>query len=705
MRTGGGAERRRGGRELSAVFCFLFSLFCFLPLSAQDFPKAPPAAMPLTPAPFPPFQEAVLPNGVRLLVVENRKQPIVSLSLSFGAGHRFDPAGKEGLADMVASLLSKGAGSRTAEQVSDAIEGAGGSLGASAGPDFLTIYATVLTPSLPLAFGLVADAVIRPSFADKEVELLRTQTLSGLQVELSQPGSLADRALRRELYGSHPYGASPTPASVRGIARPDLLTFHRARLRPGGALLVLSGDVNLAVARELAAAAFKGWTGVPAPGPVFPAPSGRTKTELLLVHRPGSVQSNILVGNLTFAPADPRWYATRVANKVLGGGADSRLFLILREQKSWTYGAYSDAERRLGTGLFVANAEVRTEVTDSALGELLHQLHRINEEAVPAAELDQAKGSLVGSYPLTIQTADQVAGAVANARLLGLPADYVQTYRVRVGAVTAAAAQAAAQAAIRPDQAVIVVVGDGQKIYESIRKFAPTRIVDPEGKALTPDDLTPRVATLDLDLTALTPRRDSLAIMVQGNQLGYLRAVLAKTPGGFQYVEETHIAALVDQTTTLDMDSSAGMKHVKQVGQVQGIAAAIDVGFENGRAKGTASTPSADRTIKTVAIDTALAPGTLDDNAIQALLPAFRWAPGAKWTFQVLSTGQGEIRTMTLTVSGTESVIVNGAAVECYRAELTGGQQAITFLVSTAAPHRLMKLTVAGAPIEMIRAN
>src|SRR6185436_14713048 len=131
----------------------------------------------------------------------------------------------------------------------------------------------------------------------------------------------------------------------------------------------------------------------------------------------------------------------------------------------------------------------------------------------------------------------------------------------------------------------------------------------------------------------------------------------------------------------------------------------INVSFEGGRAKGNASTPGQGGQIKTIAIDTTFAPGTLDDNAVQALLPAFPWAPGAKWTFQVLSTGQGEFHTMTLTVTGTESLTIDGVTAECYTAELTGGQQPVNFWISTAVPHRLMKLTVAGTPLEMIRVN
>ncbi|MGH7561275.1 MAG: insulinase family protein [Gemmatimonadales bacterium] len=692
---------RRNVRVAVSALCLAAAVA--IPAAGQDYPKTPPPPGPLSPAPFPPFQEAVLPNGVRLLVVESHKQPVVSLSLSFAAGAVHDPRGKEGLADMVAGLLTKGAGRRSAEQIAEAIEGAGGSLSAGAGSDFLSVSSTVLSTALPLAFSLLADVVVRPTFPEKEIELLRTQTLSGLQVALTQPDAIANRAFRQALYGSHPYARSALPASVRSMTRADIVAFHRARIRPGGALLVLAGDVTLAQARRLALQALQGWLGAPPAAAPARSPATRTGPSLLLVHRPGSVQSNILIGNLTWSPTDPRHYAATVANKVLGGGADARLFLILREQKSWTYGAYSDLVRRRGTGFFVANAEVRTEVTDSALREMLAQLRRIGTETIPQEEFEAAKGSLVGSYPLSIETAEQVAGAVANATLYGLPKDYVQTYRVRLGDVAPTAAQAAARAAIRPESAVIVVVGDGQKIHDRIQDLAPTRIVDPEGKVLTAEDLNPKAVSLDLDLAALAPRRDSFVIAVQGTPYGWQRGVLEKTADGFRYTEDTRITGFVEQTTTLELDAQAGMRSVRQSGTVQGQKASVDVVYSGGRAKGSAQTPEA-AGVKSVTIDTALAPGTLDDNAIQALVPALRWQSGGRWTFNVLSAGQGEIKPWTLTVTGTESVKIGGKDVEAFRAELAGATP-LTLWVSTAKPHLLLKVAPAGAPLEFIRAN
>ena len=279
-----------------------------LALSAQQ-PGRPPAPGPVKPAPLPDFQEATLRNGLRLMLVESHRQPVVSLSLMLPAGSAFDPAGKEGLSAMAADVMTRGAGSRTAEQVAAAIEGVGGTINAASGVDFLTLRANVLSTDAPLAFELVGDAIARPTFANKEVDLARTQGASALQLEQSNPALLARRYFARELYGAHPYGRRPTASSVRTLTVDDLRAFQRARLVPRGALLVVAGDIALPQARALAEHALGAWTGAPAPDVARPAPPVRTRTEILLVHRPGSVQSNIVAGNLTMRPTDAGYYA------------------------------------------------------------------------------------------------------------------------------------------------------------------------------------------------------------------------------------------------------------------------------------------------------------------------------------------------------------------------------------------------------------
>ncbi len=668
---------------------------------AQQFPSTPPAAGPIKPAAFPPFQEAVLANGMRLVLVENSRLPVLSVTLTLPAGATSEPAAKAGLSSMVASLLTKGAGSRTADQISAAIEGVGGRLAAFSDEDFLIVRADVLSPNAKLAFGLIGDVVGRPTFPEKEVELIRTQTLSALQLELSQPGALADRFLMKGLYGAHPYSYRPTTETVKGITRADLLSFQRSRLRPTGGLLVIAGKIGFTEAKQLANEAFQGWVGNPAPTAAAPTPPMRTSTEILLVHRPGSVQSNIVVGNLTWAPADPGYYAATIANKVLGGGADARLFLILREQKSWTYGAYSRVERLRGMGNFQANTEVRTEVTDSALREVMSQLHRIRTEPVPADELDAAKGALVGRFPLEIETVDAVAQRVARAKLLGLPTDYLATYRTKLAAVTPASLTEAAQRTIRPDAAYIVVVGDGARIYDGLKDIAPTRIVSPDGSPLTLADLSAKASPVDLDLGALVPRRDSLSILVQGNAFGWQRVTLETTDSGFKFTDETQLGPVGGQKTEAYFGPTAAMQHVVQSGTMQGQKMSIDVAFAGGRAKGSATTPGP-QGMKTVNIDQVVEPATIDDNALQAIFPALKWAPGAKWTINVFSSGQGETHATILAVAGIESVTVPAGTFEAYKVDATGGPAPITFWVMKDKPHRVVKLAIVGQPVEFV---
>ncbi len=667
---------------------------------AQQFPTAPPAALPVAPAQFPPFQQATLSNGMRLLVVSNRRHPILSMSLALPAGSRFDPATKAGTAEMVAALLTKGAGARDADAVSAAIEGVGGTLVAAAASDFLSVSAGVLSENAALGFSLLADAVLRPTFAASEIDLYRTQTLSNLQLEQSQPPAIAGRVFAEHLYGAHPYGRRADAASVKNITRDDLVAFQKGRLRPGGALLVLAGDITLARAQQMAEAAFKGWTGAAAAQPVADAvPAPRKATEIVLVHRPGSVQSNIVVGNLTWLPGDPRNYAATLANRILGGGSDSRLFMILREQKGWTYGASSSLTRYKGMGNFSATAEVRTEVTDSSLTELLGQMRRIRSEPIPAKEFDDAKSALVGIFPLQVETADQVAAQVSRAQLLGLAPNYVQTYRSRLAAVTPAAAMEAAKAAIQPDAALAVVVGDGAKIYEKLAAIAPVKIVSVDGATLRPEDLVVKASALAADASKLVARTDSFAVFVQGNPFGFQRAVLEKTATGWKYVEDVNLGPIVQQRTEVNFGADLAPRSVAQSGKTQGQDAKIEVSYAGGRAKGSATTPGPTGP-KTIQVDAEIAAGMIDDNMLAPLLPTFAWSSGAKHAVSVFQSGKGAPMTMTLTVSAEESVTVPAGTFAVWKVDATGGEQPVTFWIEKAAPHRVVKIGMVGAPVE-----
>jgi zinc protease len=684
-----------------------------LPLGAQQRPAAPPAApqrqappppLALEEAQFPPFVEFELENGLRVVLVQSEKQPVLSLQLAVLGGSLYDPHGKSGTADLVAGLLTKGAGARSADEIAEAIERVGGSLQASAGADVLTVSAAVLSSDRELAFELVADALLRPTFPERELDLLRTQTLSSLALARSQPDAIAGRIFARGVFGEHPYGRRADETSVRAITRDDVVEFHRARVRPAQALLVLAGAIDSAEAHRLALQSFGAWTGRGAtPPPARPAPQ-RQRTEIILVHRPGSVQSNILVGNTTWLPTDTRGYALGLANQVLGGASDSRLFQILREEKGWTYGAYSGADRYRGLGTFTAGAETRTEVTDSALVELLAQMRRMGTEPVPSEEFERQKETMVGRFPLQIETAQQVADQVARARLLGLATDYVQTYRQRLAAVTPEQVLAAARAGMRADAALVVVVGDGLALKERLERIAPVTLVDIDGAPLAAEAVAAPVAQpLQIDPATLRTASDSFSVMVQGQNFGFQTTSLERTPEGWTFTEQSTLGMIISQHTVVQFSAALAMRSTEQSGRFQGNDLRLSVRYENGRARGEGVTPGAQAMQTVNYTDIPVPDGTVDDNLIVALLPYFRWAADATIRVSVFASGKGTVEQRTFRVVAEEAVSVPLGTFAAYRVSYEGGEAPGTYWIESAAPHRVLKFGPTGVPLEFVR--
>jgi hypothetical protein len=246
---------------------------------------------------------------------------------------------------------------------------------------------------------------------------------------------------------------------------------------------------------------------------------------------------------------------------------------------------------------------------------------------------------------------------------------------------------------------LIIVVGDAARIYPGLSAIAPVRLLSAEGDSLDPARLTAQPGGLELDLARLVPVKDSFSVMVQGNPMGWQRTELARSPAGFTWKEETRIGTFVEQTTTVELGSEAMVRSVAQQGKTQGKDTHINIAYADGRVRGEALV-AAQPAFKTLAIDTAIAAGTLDDNSIQALLPALHWSPDASWTIPVFAAGQNAIVTMHLAVKGTETVQVPAGSFETYRAEMTGGPATVNFFVTTAAPHRLVKVTLVGVPLE-----
>ena len=713
MRNEGTTERRkeapphRGLAVAAMLLSVLPSFRLSARISAQAFPATPPKPTRLSPVRFPAFQETVLPNGLQLVVIEHHEQPVVSVSLAFRAGGIYDPPGRAGLAEVLAELLSKGTETRSAEQIAATIEGVGGTLAASAGDDFLTISADALSDQVGLVFELVGDVTLHSTFPESELELARTRAQSALALQLSRPGAVAQRFFASAIYGRNPYGLSPTRESYQAVTRDDVARFARQRLRPSGALLVVAGDITDAQVREVAGKVFDSWRGAPPATPALPAPPAHPQTDIMLVHRPGSAQANIALGNTTIGPTDPVYYAARVATQTLGGGADSRLFLILRERKSWTYGAYAALHRYRGLGYWQATAEVRTEVADSALQELLHQVDRVRSEPIPDSELVATKGFLVGSFPLTIETPSQIASQVANVKLLGLGDDYLRLYRERLSAVTALQARAAAARLYRRTGLTIVVVGDAAKLYDPLKVIAPVRLVDIDGKALAPADLTPRASPVALDPTQFTAHTDSSRVLIQGNPVGFTVSEVRRAADSLVYSERSNLAGgTFEQATTLALDPSDGsVRRVDQKTTQQGQTTETHLAYAAGRAKGSSAAVQPDGSVKRFAIDTALPPGTADENAVPFVVPALPLTAGKSLTLTFFTPSENAVKTLTFKVGGPESVTVPAGTFQAFRIDVTGSRVPFTMYVGTEAPRRVLKTEFVGQPfvVELLK--
>jgi predicted Zn-dependent peptidase len=595
--------------------------------------------------------------------------------------------------------MTKGTTTRSAEEIAETIEGVGSNLLAVPGQDFLSINTTVLTEYVPLAFELIGDVLLNATFPEDELELARTRFLSNLQAEKSDPNVLANRYFSKALYGDHPYGRSHSEESYRAITRDRIQAYVDSRLNPGGSLLVVAGDISPSQVRELGLEALGAWQGA-APEAVFPAPPSAEATQTILVHRPGSEQSNILVGNLAMRPGDPQYYAAVLANRMLGGSSDARLFKILREEKGWTYGAYSQMARRQDIGYFQANAEVRNEVTDSALTEMMHQLHLARSMAPPDSEMVAAKGNLVGSFPRQIETPRQVAGQVSNTRLLGLGDDYLQTYRERLSAVTATQASEAASYLIRPDSAVIVVVGDGRQIYDKLTPVAPVTIIDVDGNALTVADLNPAVTAVAFDPSQVVARRDSFQVTVQGQVLGS-RIVVVEVGDTLVITDVMAIpmAGMQQEGITRMDPETFAVYSVEQTGQVQGQASEIHMTYDGMHVTGTASTPSATGTPTVVTVDTTLAEGTLDSEALEILFPALPLAEGAAFTVNAFNASEGAVTTTTIKVTGVQDITVPAGTFSAYKLEMQTGEVALITYVSRDTPRQTLRMEIVGQPV------
>lgn len=462
---------RRRVRRVALAFIWTAALSAW-PSAAQvaDWPaERPPQPLPAREVKFPPYSMHTLGNGLQVIAVPHHEQPAVSLRLLVRAGGAQDPADKPGVAALAAALLDQGTKTRSAEQIAQAIDSIGGVMGSGSGNDFTSVTAVVLKDSFDVALDLVSDVVQNAAFDPQEVELQRKQMLSGLLVSYDDPDYLANVVFERLVYGFHPYGrpSGGTPESLASITRDDLLAFHKTWFGANNAILAIVGDISAEGAFAGAERAFGSWarSATAATRTTDPPPPTR---RLVVVDRPGAVQTEIRAGHTALPRRHPDYLALDLAVKILGGEGGNRLQGVLRSERGLTYGASANLRARSDAGSIVADTDTRSDSTAQALRLLVDEMSRLQRQRVSERELSYAQAYLTGNFPLSIETPSAIALQVLNAVFYGLDLEELQTFRERVNAVTVDDIQRVARAYLRPDRLSIVLVGDASRFQKQL---------------------------------------------------------------------------------------------------------------------------------------------------------------------------------------------------------------------------------------------
>ncbi|MFN0084451.1 MAG: M16 family metallopeptidase [Blastocatellia bacterium] len=446
--------------------------------------KAPVNDKPLK-VTLPRAYETKLSNGMQVIVLENHKLPTFAMQMVVRSGGLSDPAGQEGTAQYAATMLREGTRTRNSKQIAEAVDSLGATLTAGAGLSSLTsnVSASGLTDQFDPIMELFADVILHPVFPAEEFEKLKTRAIAQLRFQRSQPGFLADEMFSKVMYGTHPGGRySLTEEQIKGITPQMLQSFHAAHYKPNNVLFAIVGDVKPAGIVAKLEKAFGGWKPGEVPATPLPKVAATGPSRIALIDRPGSVQTNLVLGALTIERDDPDYYALDLLNQIVGGGASSRLFLNLREDKGYTYGAYTSQSASRYRGVFSANTEVRTEVTKESMNELMREFKRIREEKVPRDEFNRAKRTIIGSFALQLESPQSLLGNIVTQKLFGLPADYWDTYPLKISALTEDDVQRVARQYLDPGRIQIVAVGDAKAIVDALKGFAPVEIFDTEGR-------------------------------------------------------------------------------------------------------------------------------------------------------------------------------------------------------------------------------
>ncbi len=442
-------------RKLSILFIAIWSVFI---ANAQVDRTKAPGPGPATKLDLGSYTKFELKNGLKVIVVENHKHPVISYNLMLD----FDPiyeGDKAGYTSFAGDLLSTGTTTLTKDQIDEKVDFIGARLSTSN----KGIWASSLKKHSDELLSIFTDVLYHPSFPQAELDKLVKQTLTSLKVEKDDPQSISSNISKALMFGKETaYGELLSEETVNNITIEDCKNYYNTYFRPNVAYLVIVGDITVKEAKKIAKKNFAEWEAKEVPTHQFETPKSNDKPVYAMAHKDASTQATITVSYpLNLKPSAPDALKASVMNAILGGGSFSaRLFQNLREDKAWTYGAYSSLRPDEYMGTFKAYSNVRAAITDSAFNEVKYEMQRMIDEKVSPEQLQLVKNSKAGAFGRSLEDPGTIARFAVNIDKYNLPADYYETYMERLDAITVDDVKAMAAKYMRPDNAVYLAVGD-----------------------------------------------------------------------------------------------------------------------------------------------------------------------------------------------------------------------------------------------------
>ncbi|MFN3418351.1 MAG: M16 family metallopeptidase [Pyrinomonadaceae bacterium] len=465
-------------RAIKITSYFIYVLLLINGLYGQE--NLPPVG-PAKKAQIPAIREFTLANGLRVAVVEKSGVPLVTAYLLVKAGARDETENQAGLARITATMLTRGTTTRSAEQIADDIEFLGGSInsGAERLNSFVTV--TVTSDKIASAMRIMSDVVLNPGFDEKELDLLKAQTLDELKFNLTQPGFLANYVASKAVFGEHPVGG--TPESINAISRADTESFYRSVFRPDRSVLIFVGDISVALGRKLAEINFGRWRGE-SKAKIRDFQNGSNNHSVdnlndavLVIDMPDSGQAAVnyfkRIDGLKRNSGD--YYTASVYNSVLGGGYSSRLNQEIRIKRGLSYGAGSGFAWRQESANFSARAQTKNESAAEVARLMADEINRLAVDKVANTELVPRKSVLIGSFARSLETNASLAGLLGDLYVFDIPASSLAEYMSGIDAITDADIQKFAHKI--PSKGTFIIVGDYAKFRDALQSTFPDRTI------------------------------------------------------------------------------------------------------------------------------------------------------------------------------------------------------------------------------------